>query len=66
MKDMAGLMGGFAEHVDPSLGAHLVLAGPAVTGVVDDPEAALVYNDCIERWRRLPHAARGRVHLAAC
>ena len=32
--------GGFAEHVDPSLGAHLVLAGPAVTGVADDPEAA--------------------------
>ena len=64
MKDMAGVMEGFAEHVDPSLGAHLVLAGPAVTGVADDPEAALVYNDCIERWRRLPHAARGRVHLA--
>ena len=64
MKDMAGVMEGFADHVDPSFGAHLVLAGPAVTGVADDPEAASVYNDCIERWRRLPHAARGRVHLA--
>ena len=29
MKDMAGVMDGFAEHVDPSRGAHLVLAGPA-------------------------------------
>lgn len=64
MKDMAGVMEGFAAHVDPSLGAHLVLAGPAVTGVADDPEASAVYTDCIERWRRLPHAARGRVHLA--
>jgi trehalose synthase len=35
-----------------------------VTGVADDPEAAEVYNECIERWRRLPHEARSRVHLA--
>ena len=41
-----------------------VLAGPAVTGVADDPEAAEVYDDCIARWRALPHAARGRVDLA--
>lgn len=64
LKDMAGVMEGFAEHVDFSLGAHLVLAGPAVKGVADDPEAAQVYDDCVDRWRRLPHAVRGRVHLA--
>jgi trehalose synthase len=64
MKDMAGVMEGFAYHVDPALGAHLVLAGPAVKGVAADPEAAEVYDDCIERWRRLPHEARSRVHLA--
>jgi trehalose synthase len=64
MKDMAGVMEGFVEHVDPSLGAHLVLAGPAVKGVADDPEAVEVYDDCVARWRALPHAARGRVHLA--
>jgi trehalose synthase len=57
-------MEGFVEYVDPALGAHLVLAGPAVTGVADDPEAALIYDDCVDRWRRLPHALRGRVHLA--
>ena len=33
MKDMAGVMRGFVEHVDPSLDAHLLLCGPAVTGV---------------------------------
>src|SRR5271166_4968914 len=64
MKDMAGVMDGFAKYVDPALGAHLVLAGPAVRGVADDPEAAQVYEDCIKRWRELPHAIRGRVHLA--
>jgi trehalose synthase len=64
MKDMAGVMEGFAHHVDPAAGAHLVLAGPAVMGVADDPEAAEVYSDCIERWRALPHEARTRVHLA--
>ena len=64
MKDMPGVMSGFAEHVDPSLGAHLLLAGPAVSGVADDPEAADVLEECTDLWRALPHAARSRVHLA--
>ena len=64
MKDMAGVMEGFARHVDPSLGAHLILAGPAVTGVADDPEAADVLADCVAQWRALPHEIRSRVHLA--
>jgi trehalose synthase len=64
LKDMAGVMEGFADHVDYSLGAHLVLAGPAVSGVADDPEAAAVYDDCLHRWRALPHAIRSRIHLA--
>ena len=63
-KDMQGVMDGFAEHVEPSLGAHLLLAGPAVTGVADDPEAAEVLEECMERWRALPHSARSRIHLA--
>ncbi|HYX89830.1 MAG TPA: glycosyltransferase, partial [Gaiellaceae bacterium] len=64
MKDMAGVMEGFARHVDPALGAHLLLCGPAVTGVADDPEAAAVLDECIALWRKLPHAVRSRVHLA--
>jgi trehalose synthase len=64
IKDMAGVMAGFAEHVDPSLEAHLMLAGPAVTGVADDPEAAQVLDYCATLWHQLPHALRGRVHLA--
>lgn len=61
MKDMPGVMAGFAEHVS---GAHLVLAGPVVTGVTDDPEGGQVLEECVEAWRALPHAVRSRVHLA--
>jgi trehalose synthase len=64
LKDMAGVMNGFVHHVDPALGAHLLLCGPVVTGVADDPEAAEVLDECTGLWRELPHAARSRVHLA--
>jgi trehalose synthase len=64
MKDMAGVMKGFVQHVDLSLGAHLLLCGPAVAGVADDPEAAEVLDECTALWRELPHLARSRVHLA--
>jgi trehalose synthase len=63
-KDMAGVMSGFAQHVDASLGAHLLLCGPAVAGVADDPEGAEVFDECIGLWRELPDVARRRVHLA--
>jgi trehalose synthase len=64
LKDMPGVITAFAEHVDGSTEAHLVLAGPNVSGVSDDPEGAEVYEDCAELWRGLPHAERRRVHLA--
>jgi trehalose synthase len=64
MKDMAGVLRGFAQGCDPSLGAHLLLSGPAVTGVADDPEAAEVLDECMALWRSLPHETRSRIHLA--
>jgi trehalose synthase len=64
MKDMAGVLKGFVHHVDPSLGAHLLLCGPAVDGVADDPEAAEVLAACEALWRDLPDEARSRIHLA--
>lgn len=63
MKDMAGVMEAFAEGVLGSGDAHLVLAGPTVEGVADDPEAAEVFEDCLKAWQTLPAAARRRVHL---
>lgn len=64
LKDMAGVMAGFAEFVDGTSDAHLILAGPNVTGVADDPEGAAVLAECTEMWRRLPHGQRRRIHLA--
>jgi trehalose synthase len=63
-KDMAGVMRGFVEHVDPALGARLVLAGPAVEGVADDPEAAEVFAECAALWEALPDERRRSVDLA--
>ena len=67
LKDMPGVMAGFALAVaDHGAGAaHLVLAGPDVSGVSDDPEGAQVLAECREQWRRLPDRTRRRVHLAS-
>ena len=64
MKDMRGVMLGFAECHDRLDAAHLVLAGPSVHGVADDPDAGRVLDECIAVWRTLPHTVRVRIHLA--
>ena len=64
LKDHMGVMQGFAEHVAPATDAHLILAGPNVNAVADDPEGAEVLNEVWEAWRELPHARRARVHLS--
>ena len=63
LKDMAGVMRGFAEHVVPGGDGYLMLAGPAVTEVSDDPEGAAVYGECLLQWRGLSPAARRRILL---
>ena len=63
LKDMAGVMRGFAGHVVPGGGGYLMLAGPAITGVADDPEGAAVYGECLLQWHDLPPAARARILL---
>ena len=63
LKDMPGVMRGFAAHVAPGGSGYLVLAGPAVAGVTDDPEGAAVFGDCLLQWRDLPAAVRARVLL---
>jgi trehalose synthase len=67
LKDMAGVMEGFVRAAaDNGLaGGHLLLAGPEVSGVSDDPEGAEVLAECQDQWQRLPHSIRGRVHLAS-
>jgi trehalose synthase len=63
LKDMSGVMAAFARYVVPGGSGYLVLAGPAVTGVADDPEGAAVFGECLLAWRDLPAAARARVLL---
>jgi trehalose synthase len=63
MKDMEGVMAAFADYVDSGRSAELVLAGPVVSAVADDPEGGQVLADCWNAWRQLPHAVRHRVQL---
>jgi trehalose synthase len=65
LKDMAGVMQGFAEHVAPKGPGWLILAGPSVEGVADDPEGAIVLADALAQWRSLPPASRARVILTS-
>jgi trehalose synthase len=65
LKDMEGVMRSFAEGLDRLGNAHLVLAGPDVRGVSDDPEGAQVLERCVARWHHLPQSSRERVHLVS-
>ncbi len=63
LKDMVGVMWGFVEELNGYTEAYLVLAGPDVRGVADDPEGKEALEECIEVWRRLPEAKRSRVGI---
>ena len=63
LKDMHGVLTGFAEEVAGLDGAELALVGPAVDGVTDDPEGAEVLSDCIAAWEALPAGKRRRIRL---
>ncbi len=64
LKDPLGVMLGFAQFVAPRSDAHLVLAGPAVEAVSDDPEGAEVLEEVRSAHLDLPAEVRDRVHLA--
>jgi trehalose synthase len=63
LKDMAGVLAGFAGSVVGRADAHLALVGPATAGVTDDPEGAEVLAECQAAWRALPVAARRRTRI---
>jgi len=63
LKDPVGVIEGFAHYLtDP--GTHLLLAGPDVSAVADDPEGAEVLREVIARRAALEEGVRSRVHLA--
>jgi len=63
LKDMVGVLHGFAEHVAGHSDARLALIGPAVDGVDDDPEGRGVLTECLAAWEALPHQVRGTIRL---
>lgn len=67
LKDPVGVMRGFAKLVEATPGgsAELVLAGPNVHAVADDPEGDLVFKDALEAWRGLSHTVRDRITLVS-
>jgi len=64
LKDPIGLLDGFAAALGDDANARLLLAGPAVSAVADDPEGAGVLAEVIAARLALPSEVRGRVHLA--
>ena len=64
LKDPIGVVDGFARYVAGGGDAHLVLAGPAVEDVADDPEGAEVLLEVMDAWEALEEAVKPRVHLA--
>jgi trehalose synthase len=64
LKDPGGVLEAFATGVAPRTEAHLVLAGPAVAAVTDDPEGAEVFEEVARQRERLAPDVRSRVHLA--
>ncbi|MDV6012435.1 MFS transporter [Haloechinothrix sp. LS1_15] len=64
VKDMLGVLRAFHEHLAPDTEATLTLAGPAVDGVADDPDAGREFRRCVEYWRSLDPEVRSRIQLA--
>jgi len=63
LKDMEGVLAGFASGVAGRIDAHLALVGPSVAGVTDDPEGAEVYAECVAAWEALAAPCRRRIRL---
>jgi len=64
LKDPLGVLAAFAEYVRTGDEPHLLLAGPDVTAVADDPEGQEVFAEVEAAWSELPRRIRRRVHLA--
>ena len=65
LKDPVGVIRGFVEHVVPRTDdVHLVIGGPAVAAVSDDPEGKEVLDECRAEWQGLSPEEQRKIHLA--
>ena len=65
LKDMQGVLEGFANNATGNGDVRLALVGPAVASVSDDPEGATVLQECLARWEDLPPKQRSAIRLVA-
>jgi trehalose synthase len=65
LKDPLGVLEGFVACVADLGGTHLVLAGPDVSAVADDPEAGAMLSAVRDTWHGLPDAVRERIHIVS-
>lgn len=65
LKDPLGVLEGFGRLACEGVpsGAMLLLVGPNVRAVADDPEGAEVFEEVLAAWRALPQGCRSLVHL---
>jgi trehalose synthase len=64
LKDPVGVMDAFARVTQGETeAAHLMLVGPEVAGVADDPEAGEVVEATLEHWKGFPDDLKDRIHL---
>jgi trehalose synthase len=63
LKDMQGVMKGFAAYVAGRTDAQLALVGPSVNDVSDDPEESAVFSQCLSAWNELPMEERRHIYL---
>jgi trehalose synthase len=65
LKDPVGVIDSFIRVPERhTQNAHLMLVGPEITGVADDPEAGKVVEATLEHWNALSASDKRRVHLA--
>ena len=66
LKDPVGVLRGFVRLLERRFdtNAELVLAGPNVSAISDDPEGKGTLDEVEAAWRELPEGYRNRVHLA--
>jgi len=64
LKDPIGVMQGFATALPGDAAPHLILAGPSLGSVADDPDGVTVLGEVEAAWGALDSQVRSRVHLA--
>jgi trehalose synthase len=64
LKDHVGVLRCFARYL-PGEDLHLVLAGPALGSVSDDPEGEAIWREVETAWRELDEGLRHRIHLVS-